>query len=99
MPTYIFHDTRSDEYWEELCSISAMTEFLKENPHVKQVPQAPSIVAGVTIKDKTDGGWNETLSRVAEANPYSALADKHGAKDSKSVVRRNLVNKHFRGKK
>ncbi len=99
MPTYIFHDTESDEYWEELCSISAMTEFLKENPHVKQVPQAPMIVTGVSIKDKTDGGWNETLQKVAESNPYSPLAEKHGAKDSKSVVRRNLVNKHFRGKK
>ena len=99
MPTYIFHDTEKDEYWEELCSISTMTEFLKENTHVKQVPQSPMIVTGVSIKYKTDAGWNETLSRVAESNPYSPLAEKHGTKDSKSVVRRNLVNKHFRGKK
>lgn len=99
MPTYIFHNKETDEYWEELCSISAMMEFLKENPHIKQVPQAPMIVTGVNIKNKLDGGWNETLSRVAESNPYSPLAEKHGATDSKSVVRRNLVNKHFRGKK
>ncbi len=99
MPTYIFHNKETDEYWEEICSIIEMIEFLKENPNVKQEPQSPMIVTGVSIKDKTDGGWNETLSRVAEGNPYSSLAEKHGAKDSKSVVRRNLVNKHFRGKK
>lgn len=99
MPTYIFHDTKTDEYWEELCSISEMTEFVKDNKHIRIVPQAPMIVTGVSIRDKTDGGWNETLSKVAEANPYSPLAEKHGAKDSKSVVRRNLVNKHLRRKK
>ena len=99
MPTYIFHDTEKDEYWEELCKISEMQEFLKENPNVQNVLQAPNVVTGVSIKDKSDGGWNETLSRVADANPYSPLADKHGSKDSKSVQRRNLVNKHMRGKK
>lgn len=99
MPTYVFHNTETDEYWEELCSISQMTEFLKENPHITKIPQAPMIVTGVSIRDKTDGGWNETLARVAEANPFSPLAEKHGAKDSRSVVRRKLVDKHFRGKK
>ena len=99
MPTYIFHDTKSDEYWEELCSISAMTEFLKENPHVKQVPQAPSIVAGVSIKGRTDGAFSEVMSKVADANPYSPHADKYGSKDSKSVKRRQLVDKHLRKKK
>ena len=100
MPTYIFHNTETDEYWEELMKISEMESFLEEYPAVKVVPQAPMIVTGVNVKGgRNDGAFNEVMSKVAEANPYSPHAEKYGSKDSKSVKRRELVDKHLKRKK
>jgi|TARA_B110000211_G_scaffold120245_1_gene139049 hypothetical protein len=96
MPTYCFRDETGDE-WEEFMSIANMEEYLRTYDNIKILLQPTAIVAGVSVKDKSDGGWKDTLSRVAEANPHSALAKQHGAKDKKSVANRNFADKHFHG--
>tara|TARA_R110002096_G_scaffold180597_8_gene357988 strand:+ start:1435 stop:1710 length:276 start_codon:yes stop_codon:yes gene_type:complete len=64
---------------EELfMSISEMEEYIKENPHIQIAPAAPAIVSGVNTEQKMDTGWKETLQKISEAHPNSALADRYG---------------------
>lgn len=95
MPLYTFLNTETDEQFEELMSISAREEYLETNPHIKQIIlSAPGIVGGTNLGSfKNDGGWNETLSRIAEAHPNSALADKHGSKSAKETKTKQAVDK------
>lgn len=37
MPQYKFENTESGEVWEEFMSIAGREQYLKENPHVKQL--------------------------------------------------------------
>jgi len=95
MPTYNFRNKETGEEWEEFMGISASEEFLKENPHVEKVfnGKAPGLVGGHGDRTKPDGGFKEVLSKIAEANPTSALANTYGKKDAKSVAVRNITQK------
>lgn len=95
MPTYTFQDTHSGDTWEEFCSWDDRCAFLESNPHVKQlIVNAPNFVGSrYTSGIKNDGGWQENLSRIAEAHPASALAAQHGTKDAKTVKTRQAVEK------
>ena len=86
MPLYEFEDTETGEQFTELLSMSNKVEFLKLNPQLKQIiTSAPSLMTGVDFNAKQDDGWNENLSRIAEAHPSSALADKVGGRSTKQA--------------
>ena len=86
MPLYEFEDTETGEQFTELLSMSNKVEFLKLNPQLKQIiTRAPSLMTGVDFNAKQDDGWNENLSRIAEAHPSSALADKVGGRSTKQA--------------
>lgn len=75
--------------------ISAADEFLEENPHIERmVAGAPGLVGGHGDRTKPDGGFKEVLSKIAESNPTSALANDYGKKDAKSVAVRNITQKY-----
>lgn len=95
MPTYTFHNKQTDEVWDELCSISEKSAFLKANPHIRSIiTSAPNLVSSrYTSGPKNDEGWNENLARIAEAHPNSALADKHGSKSIKESKNRDIIKK------
>ena len=92
MPIYSFENDKG-ETWDEMMSWDDRCIYLKENPTIKQIiTGAPNINKGGTgDRTKPDGGFKDVLSRVAEANPYSPMADDFGKKDSKSVKLRNTV--------
>jgi hypothetical protein len=95
MPTYKFHNKNTGEVWEDFMGISASEEYLKENPHIeKMVAGAPGLVSGHGDRTKPNGGFKEVLSKIAEANPTSALANDYGKKDAKSVAVRNITQKY-----
>ena len=50
-------------------------------------------MGGVGDRTKPDGGFKDVLSRVAEANPMSPMADDFGKKDAKSVAIRDSVKR------
>ena len=96
MPTYRFINTETNEVFEEYMSLSERAPFLADNPHFTQMPPTQmNIVRGVMGQEslKTDGGWQETLSRIAEGNPNSALADEQGGRSIKESKTRNAVEK------
>ena len=93
MPTYNFIDTKTNEEIEIFMPWAEREEFLKINPWMEPIITAPAIVSGVSSK-KAPSGFNEVLSKVAEAHPTSTFADRYGKKSIKDVKTRQIVKKH-----
>ncbi len=95
MPTYSFHNTETNEYFDSFMKISEREEYLKINPHIQPVATAAAIVGGVSITDKVPSGFKEVLSKVSEAHPNSSVAKKHGKKTIKQIKTEQIVKKHL----
>lgn len=96
MPNYNFEDINTGELIEVSLKISEKETFLKEYPQYKQVHlAAPGVTKGTGDRTKTPEGFKEVLSKISEANPYSALASDYGHKDHQSVKKREVIKKHF----
>ena len=96
MPTYSFENTKTGKQFEEFMSMGEREQYLKDNPHIKQLINKINIVSGVMGQGslKTDGGWNDNLQRIAEAHPTSPLADRYKKKSIKEVKTEQVLNKH-----
>ena len=95
MPLYTFENKRTGKTFTEMMTISEMESYLKKNKHIKQNITSVNIVAGVSgMSYKSDQGWKETLSKVAEAHPQSALANEVGKKSIKQIKTGQVVKKH-----
>ena len=97
MPTYTFYDESSGIEWDEFLSIAQKEKFLKNNPNIKQII-VPVALAGdhlMGVGPKTDGGFNENMSRIAAAHPNSPLADRYGSGRTNAQIKaKNIVDKH-----
>ena len=94
MPTYTFHNTDTNEYIDISMSIKEMETFLEENPHIKKPLSVPNFISSQkSAMNNKDGGWNELQSRIAQANPTSALADRVGGRSTKEVKLNNFAKK------
>lgn len=95
MPTYTFKDSTTNEYFEEVMSYDEKVRFLDECPWITSVLDGLNIVAGVgaSTRIKNDDGWNETLQKIGEAHPQSALADRYNRKSNKAAKIENAVAK------
>lgn len=97
MPVYHFRNTKTGEVFEDLISISAKEELLKNNPHIQQIPTGFTIVGGVgdNMDAKTDDGFKEVMAKISEKHPGSPLADRYGK--NKSIKRsktEQIVKQH-----
>lgn len=77
-----------------MMSISNRDEYVKDNPHMKQLITGAPMISRGQGGFKNDDGWKENLSRIAEAHPTSALADKVGGRSSKTVRTQDAIKKH-----
>ena len=95
MPTYNFHNTKTDKKWTEYMSISEMEEFIKKK-HIKLLPPTQLNIVSSTgsIDSKTDNGWKEVLSKVSEAHPASNLAAQYGKKSVKDTQVDRVIKTH-----
>ena len=98
MPIYTFRNKKSGKEFDEMMSISEMEVYMDKNPNITQVITGINIVSGVG-SIKHDGGWKENLSRIAEAHPKSALADRYSRKTIKQVKTEAVLTKHRKRKK
>tara|TARA_B100001063_G_scaffold141352_1_gene132063 strand:- start:186 stop:491 length:306 start_codon:yes stop_codon:yes gene_type:complete len=101
MPIYTFYNKRTKKEFDDMMSISEMEEYLVKNKHITQVLKGLNIVSGVG-SIKQDSGWKDNLSRIAEAHPQSALAERYGKKDIKKIKTQQALSKNkrrLRGKK
>ena len=94
MPIYSFRNKDTGEEFEEMMSFSSLEQYLEENPTIeKLVGRAPSLIQATGDRTKTDDGFKEVLSKIADANPTSKLADDYGKKDKKSVAVRDSMKR------
>ena len=99
MPLYDFIDTNTGEQFTKMLKLSEREIYLAENPHVKtQILSAPGFARNSSGGIKNDDGWKENLSRIAEAHPNSALAEKVGGRSSKEAKVSELAKKNGYGK-
>ncbi len=96
MPTYDFMNTETDEVEEHFMSISSKEQFLKDNPHMKQVhTKVAGVISGTVSAGNVDNhGFKEVLQKVGEAHPNSAVAKQHTRRTGKEVKTRQVVEKH-----
>jgi hypothetical protein len=93
MPTYIFKNEETGEQWEEMMTISERSNLLENSPHVRQLPPTKMNIIAGHGGIRTDDGWKENLSRIAEAHPTSELASTHGDKSAKQSKTRQVGDK------
>ena len=95
MPVYTFLNKKTNKEYDEMMSIAEKEDYLQKNPNITQVIKGLNIVRGVSgITEKTDSGWKENLSRIAEAHPNSALANRYGKKTIKQSKTEQVLAKH-----
>ena len=98
MPTYEFVNTKTGNIEEHVMSISAYDQFKVDNPHLERYySDAPSFSysgTGDMAGKKTDNTWKEVMSKIAEQNPRSPLADRVLRKDTKRVKTDQVLEKH-----
>jgi hypothetical protein len=94
MPTYTYHREATDEVWDEFWPYDTHEQFLKDNVDVKRVFVPIAIVSGVSgITHKNDSGFKDVMTRIADANPHTPMAQTHGDKGVKASKVREAVNK------
>lgn len=96
MPIYTFYNTNTGELIDEIMPFSGKQQFLEENPHLQAQVSSPSIVSGVSLTDKVPGGFKEVLSKIAENNPNSSVADKIGGRGIKDAKIKSVIDKHVK---
>lgn len=96
MPTYKFLNTKTKKQFLEFMKISELDPYLAANPHLQQrVNGAPLIAYGTMGSEiKSDNGFKEVLSKIAEKHPQSPLADRYLRKSAKEVQTERVVAKH-----
>lgn len=93
MPIYCFRDTKTNEVFDLMMSISDLDKYKQAHPDHERVLEAPNIVSGVSITGKLDSGFKDVLSKISEAHPNSPLADNYGRKSIKQVQTERAIRK------
>jgi len=99
MPTYSFENMKTGKEFTKNLKMSELDTYLKKNVNVRQIFNNLNIVGGVSIRNKTDSGWSDTLQKIGEKHPGSPLAERYRKKSIKEIKTREVVNKHRRKNK
>ena len=97
MPNYTFEDIETGEVFVEFMKMDDKEKYLKDNPNLKFVFTPIGLTGDhlMGVGPKTDGGFNEVMTRIAHGHPNSGLADRYGDglshKDKKT---KEVVKKH-----
>lgn len=68
--------------------------YLTNNPDIVAHMTPPNFVSGVSgVTHKTDGGFKDLMSRIADANPYSRVGHEYGRKGIKETANREAVER------
>ena len=95
MPTYRFYNKNTKTEFEEYMSIADMEKFTKKKHITLMPPTQMNIVSSVgQIDSKTDSGWKDHLSRIAEKHPESNLGKRYRRQGVKESRTRAVLNKH-----
>ena len=101
MPSYTFYDEKSGIEWTESLSIADRTKFLDDNKQIRQVVVPVAVVGDhvMGVGPKTDGGFEERMSQIANAHPGSPLASRYKSNESHAKIKaRSVIDKHKKKK-
>lgn len=93
MPTYTLYDQTADEYWDDVMSYNDLQTLLADNPHIKHILQAPAFISNAGNL-RVDNGFKEMQSRIAQAHPNSALADRVGGRSTKEIKTKQAYERY-----
>lgn len=97
MPTYTLFNEQAGVEYEDYMTIKEYEQLLKNNSFIKRVwDSAPAVVGDhmMGVGPKNDAGFNENMSRIAEAHPGSPMADRYGGNTTKDNKTRAVLKKH-----
>jgi hypothetical protein len=98
MPNYEFLNTKTKKIEEHTMSVSAYDQFKSDNPHLEryysEAPLFSYTGTGDLAGKKTDNTWKEVMSKIAEQNPRSPLADRVLRKSTKRIKTDEILKKH-----
>jgi len=98
MPLYTFRNKKTGEEWEDMMTIDEMEKFSRKR-NIELVPTGFGIVSSVgQLDSKIDDGFKDVLSKISDAHPHSALADryrKRGAKEAKTKAALDKIKKKY----
>ena len=98
MPTYEFVNTKTKKIEEHTMPMSAYDSFKAENPHLERyysdAPLFSYSGGGDFAGKKTDNTWKEVMSKIAEQNPRSPLAENVLKKSTKRIKTEQILKKH-----
>jgi hypothetical protein len=99
MARYTFKNLETNQIEEVVLRINDYDLFVKNNPHLQRFFEPSDVlnVIGGVGGIKTDGGFKEVLSKVAEAHPNSELAKRTVSRTSDQVKTDTVKKKHGLG--
>ena len=95
MPTYDFRNKTTGVEWEKNMRISDLDAYKEEN-NAEILIKTVNIASGQgdNIDAKTDDGWKETLAKISEAHPSSALNKQYGKTSITDIKVNQVREKH-----
>jgi len=97
---YEYKNTVTNEVYTLTQTWKEKEQYLIDNPDVQShFSKMPGFISGTGLEGKSDDGWKENLSRIAEAHPGSALAEKVGGRSVKEAKKASILKKHGLDKK
>ena len=97
---YEYKNTTTNEVYSLTQTWEEKKQYLIDNPDCQShFGSMPAFVSGTNLEGKLDDGWKENMSRIAEAHPGSALADKVGGRSVKEAKKQSILKKHGLDKK
>ena len=95
MPVYDLRNNETGEEWEERLSYDDMKTLTADGKIVLVYNKFPGVVhaTGSDGGGKVPDHFKEVMSRVAEQNPNTPVAEKWGSKSIKEVKTRDAVDK------
>ena len=95
MPIYTFLNKKTGKEFTEMMTISEMENYLSKNKHIRQIITSVNIVAGVSgMSYRSDQGWKEVQSKIAEAHPNSPMGQQHRKRSIKEVKTEQAIKKY-----
>lgn len=68
MPTYKFYNEETKEEFEEFMTISALDEYLKQNPNITQLVNGAPMISSGRGMGKPDNGFRDLLKDIKRKN-------------------------------
>jgi hypothetical protein len=67
-PTYLFLNNNTGEEFEDFMSISALDQFLEENPNIVQLVNGAPLIHSGRGMGKPDSGFRDLLKDIKKKN-------------------------------